>query len=180
MRRVDLESRLEKGDPDHRAHVAMVGQSDPDLGATDRDSSPAEADLGGAARLGKAAPSCLSLPAKPLIEATDADLTSAASCPPPRSDEGVGHSLSARPVRHRDRDWSANRHRPTESGSPPNCDLKTFRYAEVEPALRILVEGARAVRIPRPHNPEVTGSNPVPATTKALVRVPFGVTAKGT
>ncbi len=35
-----------KRDPDHRAHVAMVGQSDPDLGATDMDSSPAEADLG--------------------------------------------------------------------------------------------------------------------------------------
>ena len=30
----------------------------------------------------------------------------------------------------------------------PNCDLKTFRYAEVEPALRILVAGARAVRTP--------------------------------
>jgi methionine synthase II (cobalamin-independent) len=25
----------------------------------------------------------------------------------------------------------------------PNCDLKTFRHAEVEPALRILVAGAR-------------------------------------
>jgi len=35
-----------KRDLDHGAHVAMVGQSDPDLGATDRDSSPAEADLG--------------------------------------------------------------------------------------------------------------------------------------
>jgi hypothetical protein len=30
------------------------------------------------------------------------------------------------------------------------------------------------------HNPEVTGSNPVPATTKVLVRVPFDVMAKGT
>ena len=30
------------------------------------------------------------------------------------------------------------------------------------------------------HNPEVTGSNPVPATTKALVRVPFDVMTKGT
>src|SRR5829696_7889432 len=28
------------------------------------------------------------------------------------------------------------------------CDLKTFRHAEVEPALRILVTGARAVRTP--------------------------------
>jgi hypothetical protein len=30
------------------------------------------------------------------------------------------------------------------------------------------------------HNPEVTGSNPVPATTKVLVRVPFDFMTKGT
>jgi hypothetical protein len=54
------------------------------------------------------------------------------------------------------------------------CDLKTFRHAEVEPALRILVTGA-----PDTHNPEVTGSNPVPATTKALVRLPFDAMTRG-
>jgi hypothetical protein len=32
---------------------------------------------------------------------------------------------------------------------------------------------------PDAHDPEVTGSNPVPATTKALARGPFGEVTKG-
>ena len=84
--------------------------------------------------------------------------SSAASCSvPPRSDQGVGHSLSARPVRHRDRDWSANRHR-LPAGRPnlgqprlrpEDFPLRRGRTSAADPG----GPGARAVRTPSASRP---------------------------
>ena len=86
-----------------------------------------------------------------------------ASCSPPRSDEGVGYSLSARLVSHRDPDWSANRHR--LPAGRPNLDQPPLRPEDLPPRrgrTSAADPGDRRSGGPDTHNPEVTGLNPVP------------------
>src|SRR5687768_4614292 len=100
---------------------------------------------------------------------------SAASLFPTQVGPGRGAFTLRAFVSHRDPDWSANR--PHLPAGRPNldqlhCDLKIFRHAEVEPARRILVAGARAGRTPRPHIPRGRRFKSCPRYQETRIRTP--------